>query len=625
MALWQYWADLYSRRLNWAFEAQHQFMNQFHDREVRNLNHTTHRDILVAVFGPSQVGKTTLILRLIGVDPAQEQQVADELRGSRPKGRSSTVTAMLYAASPDDRYYLRYGSEAPPVPCKDGAELGLRLDELRAQVESEPAFSVYPVEIYIPRRYFKQESQSEFHVRVVDLPGINSATREEHVHVNRVIQHYMPQANLILLVNQANQIASLGRFEVDAVKHWRFLPQKFRIILTFAVSNRSVQELLVRQAEPGAFQAYFKDEFAQTLDHFPRDKIGIYPLEYGDSWRELLRRHPEPARCEAMMDSLFEEMRSDIRRSANIYSQIRMNYQMAGAVGQRVDETEEAFLERSALLDVRAEQLKHRVDRLTKELLPARRNRLSLAEEIGAAVAAVGQEPKMGQAEPCKDGGRSVDRLKWTVRRAHAEVCNGANKAIEQYEADIMETGTAPLPPIERLRESDLERVTGPLLIRLTEYWVDWYVRDSQWEKDLSEANKVIAELNSKAQGRATSIVKAHWQTVQAANQQEIERARRGCARAEALIARQQCLLADHERQREKHQQALEQFQERARQDIEHAGRFQRFVDSAFAREYQAERRRLNEPGLPAEQRWLHLCYVGMLLREYDKLREVGA
>lgn len=63
---------------------------------------------LVCIYGKSQVGKTTLILNMIGLkDEECKQKVSQVLRGGVEKGNSSTSTAIIYTQSETNDYCVR--------------------------------------------------------------------------------------------------------------------------------------------------------------------------------------------------------------------------------------------------------------------------------------------------------------------------------------------------------------------------------------------------------------------------------------------------------------------------------------------------------------------------------------
>ena len=92
------WEQRYEGRTDWAENAVAQHLEGF-DPEVRDRLATRDREATIALYGPTQVGKTTLILKMLGVSDAAALTVGEVLRGGRPAGESATATAMRYRAS----------------------------------------------------------------------------------------------------------------------------------------------------------------------------------------------------------------------------------------------------------------------------------------------------------------------------------------------------------------------------------------------------------------------------------------------------------------------------------------------------------------------------------------------
>ena len=92
---------------------------------------------LVVVYGPSQIGKTSLILKLIGIRDDNDcfQKVSQTLRTEEiTRGNSSTSTAILYARSDTEQYALAVEDEPNKVSEKlffsDEKELEAKLIEV---------------------------------------------------------------------------------------------------------------------------------------------------------------------------------------------------------------------------------------------------------------------------------------------------------------------------------------------------------------------------------------------------------------------------------------------------------------------------------------------------------------
>ena len=61
----------------------------------KSLKNSRVGEKLVAIYGPPQIGKTTLILCLIGIAPEFQKKVYNDIRAGVPRGNSSTSTAII--------------------------------------------------------------------------------------------------------------------------------------------------------------------------------------------------------------------------------------------------------------------------------------------------------------------------------------------------------------------------------------------------------------------------------------------------------------------------------------------------------------------------------------------------
>lgn len=67
---------------------------------------TMRKKYLVVIYGKSQIGKSTLILNMIGIRDKCFPLVYKTLRAKVPKGNSSTSTAIIYSKSDTEDYGL---------------------------------------------------------------------------------------------------------------------------------------------------------------------------------------------------------------------------------------------------------------------------------------------------------------------------------------------------------------------------------------------------------------------------------------------------------------------------------------------------------------------------------------
>ena len=94
------WLEKYSNRYRWAYDAYQRFIDEVDPSLAGDFNRSSH--VTVAVYGATQVGKTTLILDLLGVTGEALDRASSVLRGDQRMGKSSTSCAIRYGRSKDD-------------------------------------------------------------------------------------------------------------------------------------------------------------------------------------------------------------------------------------------------------------------------------------------------------------------------------------------------------------------------------------------------------------------------------------------------------------------------------------------------------------------------------------------
>ena len=100
------WNQLFIKKEDWQRKSFEMIKNDLisarENRFVRYEN--TKENHLVMIYGKSQIGKTTLILNMIGLKPDYFNEVYETLRAGVPRGNSSTSTAIIYAKSINEQY-----------------------------------------------------------------------------------------------------------------------------------------------------------------------------------------------------------------------------------------------------------------------------------------------------------------------------------------------------------------------------------------------------------------------------------------------------------------------------------------------------------------------------------------
>lgn len=269
-------------RYGWAIDAKEEFLNHFSMYSVGIESVKGGTDTVLSVYGPTQVGKTTLILNLLGVKAEKIDLLSSCLRGDRMIGSSSTSTVTRYTASTEDRFSLTLPEEKrrdfdTPFELQD------HITSLRKRMEQGRISPAVPVLIEFPASYFTNPHEI---IDIVDLPGIESSDEGERRHVQACVEYWIPQSHACLIVNGASDLTFLRDLTMLQLKRWYDYPDNFYVVLTRAFSPDSIK----RRISDGAFKDmehlrnYYADEIASIVGH---SSPSIFPIEIGQSCDRL--------------------------------------------------------------------------------------------------------------------------------------------------------------------------------------------------------------------------------------------------------------------------------------------------------------------------------------------------
>lgn len=312
------WCAIYERRLNWAYEARHEFIDSLSKDLGLPIKNQNEKGVTIAVYGNPQVGKTSLILKLIGIRDDVYEEIYDLLRYDRRKGQSVTVTSMIYKKSEDNSFYIKSYGKVEEKVSKE--KLKEKLIKLREDIEENKFTSEYcnneaNIQISVPLKYFKE---TDYDMVIVDLPGIDSKNEKEHPHVKSVISNIIPIASLVLFVCERITDFEPKNIQLQEIKRWHRDPERFRLILTRSVSAKSVMEKFKKQKMKASdFFDYYEGEFERTLkESFEKGKVKFYPLEYGESYTKLKENKENRGIYNAskiIIDQLLDNLCKDIK------------------------------------------------------------------------------------------------------------------------------------------------------------------------------------------------------------------------------------------------------------------------------------------------------------------------
>ncbi len=325
------WAVLHSGKLEWAYRAYRRFIDELSEDVRAHLTHAPiDQEPYVVVFGKTQVGKTTLLLELMGLGTEAQARVGRVLRGGREFGKSATATTMEYRRSPDDHWYLDDGAAGRRILSDN--DMCEALGELRRKMSEHRLPAEKPIVVSIPEDCFTEGKDGGIGPRMLDLPGDNPADEIERQHVELMAKRYVPHADLILLVGRGDDLSFLNpkALTLPSIDDWQFVPNRFRIITTFSFTPHTVRQFaLSHKGELSTEQ--FRERLLQQIRTFglplspeAAQTTRYFPLEFGQSWQTMLCDDSDFVRRVApVIDSLKAQLHADIQASANEAARFR--------------------------------------------------------------------------------------------------------------------------------------------------------------------------------------------------------------------------------------------------------------------------------------------------------------
>lgn len=322
----------------------------------------------VCVYGKSQVGKTTLILNMIGLKDEYKRDVAEVLRGGIALGNSSTSTAIIYSQSESDLYGVRSetleGKILSVVEDCTSDEMRQKLQSIRSDVEKNSFSNNAILHIYIPKNYFSS-SEKENKISILDLPGIESRNIHEKAHVESLMNRYIPISSVCIIACTANEIQSLEKFELPNNIDWKNLPHRFYVVITRSYSAGNIKSYFdQRNQRVIGFMDFIKKEYRNALSNILGNnyKTKIFLLEMGDSFVSLCKElENEKDRSEVietrnwhlsrLMDSISSSkgnnLQSCIKELRAVVSKIEENkIKQLREIGKKKEEEEEKIVKR---------------------------------------------------------------------------------------------------------------------------------------------------------------------------------------------------------------------------------------------------------------------------------------
>lgn len=321
------WVDLYRSRWEWVDREVDEFLTRVRP-ELHEHFSTGAREFNAVLFGPTQSGKTTLILRMLGLRDDALTSASELLRAGRPSGQSSTAVPTRYewSTEPDLWQMTRLGRGGGALGATESLTEEQLVDRLASyrDADGRPVGEHAVLSVGLPKRL--RAETSRLAPRIFDLPGALTHDAEEARYAAGVIRDFAPRAHVVVIVVRADTIRTTlatGLAEhMPELSTWTDFPERFRLVVTHAVSADSVRQKLLESEEHISadwIRGHVLDELCQSSgqvrsalrDAGQRARVAavLYPIEFGDSWRDLGTSQPALRDAAApLIEGLIDEL-----------------------------------------------------------------------------------------------------------------------------------------------------------------------------------------------------------------------------------------------------------------------------------------------------------------------------
>ena len=570
------------------------------------------------VYGRSQVGKTELILALMGVRPngKSRDELKKILRAGRGRGRSSTATALEYRITDGAGFALRIDGEVhSPL---DGAQLSEALARIRWQVESNRMDPSRRVELAIPACYFDQPRK----MNVIDLPGPDSSTREEHTHVRQLIDRYLDLANIVILVERTENHTGLLRLLDKGIDSWMMDAGSLRIVLSHALITKSIRTQVRRRtfADYDAFRALFlQDMRSEVLAQFRN--IEIFPVEVGDTRAKL---ETSETRVWTAVGPFLEESIVRLRNSVrgDRYTSLRHQAKLYKVFEAHVHKKDKDWKRRIAGTARQLERAKEMRETQEQRRAHQKRRIDSIRTRIGT-LEGIGDFGVDAVAYEGEEKGATRKRLTGALLSAQNEYAAAERRYLDTVDTACRDLGMSP-PNIP----STADEICYGSFQELRERLESWKIIPKWTDKtpfaarkrrrairDFDACGKQAADLlrdtitNAAPLAEPLAILRADLHSTQAMEA--------GHAAATVDLGSD---VSRFEEERRKKKSDRDSWRSEMEERVQRARRFQEFLTEAYLDEYNDTVRRINGDHTSAIEKVLFLLHALSISRDHTKL-----
>ena len=603
--LLDYWHALQLRQSDWAYRAYGRLISSLSEDVQQKLSYKDRAaESYVVIFGKTQVGKTTLLLDLMGVTLEHMAAVSEVLRGGRKAGKSATATTMEYCRSADERWGLSIN--AKPQWFHANEDITQHLGQLRADMEADQLLTDSPCVVHIPQRFFAVTHAASPNVRMLDLPGDNPANATEQQHVNEMAKTYMPFADLIILVGRGDDLGFLRpeAITLPGIEDWQKMPHRFRIVTTYSYTAQSVRDLI--RTDPQFDASQLRRRLVQQIELFgglseaAKEARLYFPLEFGSSWMKV--KQDEPAlysRMEPIIGTLRTELLEHIADSTSPMSRLRNTLNTHLSIKTIQEEKSKVVREALAALTQKGDALSSNLQAYDSEIQASSKKAEGLkctlaANPFEAGTALIAQAktaPKFTATDPYPP---QVSDLKEDVA-VLKNLMSRFQRSLKTMRLDVKPQTAASgssaywnrvqkcfIEPEMRTIEPLLDDSFRSIRTTLNEYWVDTYWNSSNFAIDL----KSVRNAGKAAKEKILTHVEDAWITAltQVDKQLREEHCLAEFDRLTFSDEREKVLKLQSaiEQEKAQGQVELEKIHNNSEQDLERCDRFVHLLDEEY-------------------------------------------
>jgi len=628
--------DALNDPMHWAVCAYHDLVGNLSIEAQKSLAYLEDsKQSYVAVFGKTQVGKTTLILDLLGIAAEHMDRVSTILRGDRPPGKSATATAMEYVCASDQQWRLTINGQTWQG---DEANMILRLGQLRVDMEAEQHASEHPCVVHIPQHFFSPTHIETHNVRILDLPGDQPENAKEQAHVHQVATQYIPHANLILLVGRIDDLGFLRPNETMPliIQNWQSMPHRFRIVTTYSYTAQSTRSLIKNHPEMDAMQMrrhlLEQIEISDHLQEACRNDKLYFPLEFGHSWAETQKTEVAfHDRMSKIIDALKFDLREATTASTSQLGHIRNMLDTLHAIRnihedaicacrdaiEALDQDTKDCCDDIAVLKDQLQQKKRKYKKI-RDLL----NQHSL-EDCESMIIAASKNPVFSTSAPNMPARlEKLDRTDFQAlirdieRHLRSMSFNVSNLDNQPWWRRVRRNYTAPSPQdVQTILKDAFEEISA----HLNSYLFDTYIVENSRRKDFDRIKGSYTE----AQTELTNQLQKNWLNATEMTAMRIQNTASRINNEIMSLRHEYKKHIKHYRvltaARKDQTETLQKLEYKARQDIKNCQKIDDIFDTTYLGSIQAEIENFRRAET-AHEAWIHLISCALMKGQRDAL-----